>query len=169
MIFSWKKIGTLKNDALVFNDMKGRSLLIELCSCVCRTNIPGSPVRPIPQQPGRTSNVTPNSTPSPKKRQLPQIPVQAQQASRDRGEAVTSFTRSKNDLNRNLDCNLDQDPEDVPVYTLLFFIQSLLHRNPSNKMIAIQIECLHGTEFLDPDRDPVILLCVKSDTHLYST
>ena len=52
----------------------------------------------------------------------------------------TPFTRSKN----HLDCNLDRDPEDVPVYTghllfnttkritLLFTVQSLLHRNPPN-------------------------------------
>ena len=32
-----------------------------------------------------SANVTPTSTPSPKKRQLPQIPAAAQQASRDRG------------------------------------------------------------------------------------
>ncbi|XP_064652466.1 regulating synaptic membrane exocytosis protein 2-like isoform X3 [Lineus longissimus] len=45
-----------------------------------RSNVPGSPIR---QQPS-SGNVTPTSTPSPKKRQLPQIPVQVQQASRDR-------------------------------------------------------------------------------------
>ena len=56
----------------------------------------------------------------------------------------TPFTRSKNYLDRKLDCNLDRDPEDVPVntghslfnitkcITLLFIVQSLLHRNPPN-------------------------------------
>ena len=41
---------------------------------------------------------------------------------------------------------------------LLFIVQSLLNRNPSNIwikiiQIAIQIECLHGTKFLNPDRN----------------
>ena len=50
----------------------------------------------------------------------------------------TLFTRSKNYLY----CDLDRDPEDVPVHTghslfnkskriiLFFIVQSLLHRNP---------------------------------------
>ena len=58
-----------------------------------------------------------------------------------RPETYTPFTRSKNLLDRDLDCNqdcdLDRDPEDVPVYTehslinttkritLLFIVQSL--------------------------------------------
>ena len=56
----------------------------------------------------------------------------------------TLFTSSKNYLEPNVDCNLDRNPEDVPVYmehslfnttkriTLLFIAQSLLHRNPPN-------------------------------------
>ena len=84
------------------------------------------------------------------------------------------FTRSKNylycDLDSNLDCNLDHDPEDVPVYTghslfhttkritLLFIVQSLLNHNPLNIWlkiirITIQIDCLHGTKVLDSNRD----------------
>ena len=66
---------------------------------------------------------------------------------------ITPFTRSKNDLNRdlycNLDCNLDPDPEDVSIYkrhslfnttkciTLLFIVHSLLHRDPHNIWIKI--------------------------------
>ena len=58
----------------------------------------------------------------------------------------TPFTQTKNyldrDLDSNLDCYLDRDPDDVPLYTghslfnstkcttLLFIVQSLLHRNP---------------------------------------
>ena len=82
----------------------------------------------------------------------------------------TPFTRRKNnldhDLDTNLDCYQDRDPEDVPVYmghsllntsknnTLLFIVQPLLHHLPPNIwiksiQIAIQIECLHGTKFLD--------------------
>ena len=81
----------------------------------------------------------------------------------------TLFTRSKNYLDCDLDCNLDHDPEDVPIYTgqslfnttkritLFFIVQSLLHRNPLSIWIkiiyiAIHIECLHKTKFLDPDR-----------------
>ena len=85
----------------------------------------------------------------------------------------TMFTRSKiylyRDLDSNLDCDLDRYPEDVPVYTghsffsttkcitLFFIVRSFFHRNPPNigiKIIqsVIQIECLHGTKFLDPDR-----------------
>ena len=70
-------------------------------------------------------------------------------------------------LDRNLDCNLDSDPEDVPVYTghslfnttkritLLFIAQSVLHHNPPNSLIKIiQItECLHVITFLDCDLD----------------
>ena len=73
------------------------------------------------------------------------------------------FTWSKNDL----DCDLDNDPEDVPIYTghsllntkmhmtLLLIVQSLLHCNPPTTwikiiQIAIQIEYLQGTNFLDP-------------------
>ena len=71
----------------------------------------------------------------------------------------TTFTWSKNDLDRNLDCELDHDPEDVPVnrvhslfnptqrIKLLFIVQSLilLHGKPPNIwikiiQIAIQIE-----------------------------
>ena len=81
----------------------------------------------------------------------------------------TIFTRSKNyvdrDLDSNLDCNLDRNPQDVPVYmgnslfnttkriTLLFIVQSLLHRSLPNIWITIviQIKCLHGTKFFDPD------------------
>ena len=86
----------------------------------------------------------------------------------------TLFILSKNYLDRNLDhkldFDLDCDPEDVPVYTghslfnttkhitLLFIVQSLLHYNLPNiwikiTYITIQIECLHGTKFLDPYRD----------------
>ena len=81
----------------------------------------------------------------------------------------TLFTRSKNNLDCDLDHNLDRDP-DVPDYTrhllfnttkpitLLFIIQTLLHRNPPNIwikiiQITIQIVCLHGTIFIDLDRD----------------
>ena len=84
------------------------------------------------------------------------------------------FTRSKNyldhDLDCNLHCNLDRHPEDVPIYkghslfnttkgiTLMFIVQSLLHRNPPNIwikiiQIAIQIMCLSRTKFLNPERD----------------
>ena len=86
--------------------------------------------------------------------------------------SFTQFTRNNNYLDRNqyciLDCNLDRNPEDVPIYTghslssttkgikLLFIVQSLLHCNPSNIwieiiQITIQIECLHRKKFLDPD------------------
>ena len=34
--------------------------------------------------------------------------------------------------------------------TLLFIVQLLIYRNPN---IAIQIECLQKTKFLDPDSD----------------
>ena len=56
----------------------------------------------------------------------------------------TPFTRRKNYLNRDLDSNLDCDPEVVPVYTghslfnttkritLLLIVQTLLHRNQNN-------------------------------------
>ena len=42
--------------------------------------------------------------------------------------------------------------------TLLFIVQSLEHFNPSDNwikiiQIAIQIECLHGTKFLNPDNN----------------
>ena len=42
--------------------------------------------------------------------------------------------------------------------TLLFIVQSLLNRNPPSIgikiiRIVIQIECLHGTKFLDPNQD----------------
>ena len=63
------------------------------------------------------------------------------------------FTRSTNyldrDLDSNLDCNLDRDPEVVPVYTghsvfkttkritLLFIVQTLLHRNLDNIGIKV--------------------------------
>ena len=55
------------------------------------------------------------------------------------------FIWSKNDLDRNLDC----DPEDVPIHTghslfnttkcitLFFMVRSFLHRNPSNIGIKI--------------------------------
>ena len=54
-----------------------------------------------------------------------------------------------NYLDRDLDSNLERDPEDVPVYmghslfnttkriTLLFIVQSLSHRNPPNIWIKI--------------------------------
>ena len=65
----------------------------------------------------------------------------------------------------NLDCELDHNPEDVPVYMghSLFntlqvhnIVLSLLHCNPPNVLIkiiqiTIQMECLHATKFLDPD------------------
>ena len=80
----------------------------------------------------------------------------------------TPFTQNKNYLDRDPDYNLDCDLDHHPDYTghslfnttkhitLLFIVQSLLHHNPPNiwiKMIqiTIQIECLHGTKFLDPD------------------
>ena len=87
----------------------------------------------------------------------------------------TAFTRSQIYQDRDLDCDLDCDldrnldcnPEDILIYTghslfnttkhitLLFIVQSLLHCNPPNIWIKIiQIEFLHGTKFLDPDRDP---------------
>ena len=63
------------------------------------------------------------------------------------------FTRSKTyldrDLDSNLDCHLDRDPEVVPVYTghslfnttkritLLFIVQTLLHRNLDNIGIKV--------------------------------
>ena len=69
---------------------------------------------------------------------------------------ITPFTQSKNyldrDLDSNLDCNLDRDPEVVPVYTghslfnttkritLLFIVQTLLHRNLDN--IRIKVTCI---------------------------
>ena len=62
------------------------------------------------------------------------------------------------------DCDLDCDPEYVPIYTrhslfnttkqitLLFIVQSLLYCNPPNILIKIiQIKCLHRTKFLDPN------------------
>ena len=68
-------------------------------------------------------------------------------------ESNTPFTRSKNYQDRDIDCNvhydLDRDPEDRPVYTgyslfdrtkritLLFIVQSLLHRNALNIWIKI--------------------------------
>ena len=68
------------------------------------------------------------------------------------------------DMYRDLDCNL----ENVPVYTghslfnttkhitLLFNVQSILYCNPPNIwikfiQIAIKIECLQGTKYLDSD------------------
>ena len=61
-------------------------------------------------------------------------------------------------------------PEDAPIYTghslfnitksitLFFIVQSLLHHNPPHIwtkiiQITIQIECLHGTKYLDLDCD----------------
>ena len=77
------------------------------------------------------------------------------------------------DLDRNLDCDLDRDPEDVPVYTghslihttkritLFFIVQSLLHPNPPNIWIKIiQIKCLHRTKFCDPDNFALCKLCI---------
>ena len=80
------------------------------------------------------------------------------------------------DLDPNLDysqeCNLDRDPEDVPVYrgyslfTLhhIVFHFSVIVTSQSIFIwikiiqIAIQIKCLHGMKYLDPecdlDRDP---------------
>ena len=65
----------------------------------------------------------------------------------------TPFKRSKNYLDSNLDCNqgcnLDRDPEVVPIYTghslfyttkritLLFIVQTLLHRNLDNIGIKV--------------------------------
>ena len=61
----------------------------------------------------------------------------------------TTFARSKNDLDRDLDSNLDRDPEDIPVYTshslfnitkritLLFIVCSLLHRSLPNIWIKM--------------------------------
>ena len=74
--------------------------------------------------------------------------------------SYTTFTQSKNDI--------DRDPQNVPIYTghslfnttkritLMFIVQSLLHSNLPYIWIkiieiAIQIECLHRTKFLDPD------------------
>ena len=74
-------------------------------------------------------------------------------------------------MDNYLDYNLNRDLGDVPVYTglslfntttkcitLLLIVQSLLHCNPPNiwikiTEITIQIECLHGTKFLDPGLD----------------
>ena len=80
----------------------------------------------------------------------------------------TPFTCSKN----YMDCNLDCNPEVVPVnhntghtlfnttkrITLLIIVQSLLHPNPANIwikiiQIEIQIRCLHRTKFLYTDQD----------------
>ena len=59
------------------------------------------------------------------------------------------FTRSKNYLGSDLDFDLDRDPDDVPVYTghsfcnttkcttLLFIVQSLLHRYLPNIWIKV--------------------------------
>ena len=44
-----------------------------------RSSVSSTPVRGLP-------GMSPTSTPSPKKRQLPAIPVEAQRAGRDRGE-----------------------------------------------------------------------------------
>ena len=56
----------------------------------------------------------------------------------------TPFTRSKNYLDRNIDGDPDRIEKDLPVYmrhplfnqtkriTLLFIVQSFLHRNPPN-------------------------------------
>jgi len=41
----------------------------------------------------RSANITPTSTPSPKKRQLPQIPVHAQQINRDKGLYELQFAK----------------------------------------------------------------------------
>ena len=57
----------------------------------CRANVSGSPSR-VGHSSSRSANVTPTSTPSPKKRQLPQIPLQAQVASRDRGKSSSCRT-----------------------------------------------------------------------------
>ena len=59
--------------------------------------------------------------------------------------SYTQFTRSTNCLDRNLDCNLDRDPEDIPVYTghSLFnktncnTLLLVVHRNPPNIWIKI--------------------------------
>ena len=84
---------------------------------------------------------------------------------------IPCFSQSKNYLDCNLghnqDCNLDCDPEDVPVYmgdslfntkriVLLFIVRSLLHYNPPYIWIqmGIHIECLHWTKFLDPEGNP---------------
>ena len=87
----------------------------------------------------------------------------------------TLFTRSKNYLDRDVDskvdCNLDRDPEGVPVYSEHSLI--IVQHNKAHHivvhcsvivtsqsiiwikiiLITIQIECLHGTKFLDPDSD----------------
>ena len=68
-------------------------------------------------------------------------------------QTMTLFTRSKNyldrDLDSNLDCNLDRDQEGVLDYTghslfnttkritLLFIVQTLLHRNLDNIGIKV--------------------------------
>ena len=72
------------------------------------------------------------------------------------------------DLDPNLDCNLDRNPEDVPIYTkqslcsiqstkriTLLFIVSSQSTNIWIKMIqiVIQIKCSHGIRFIDPDCD----------------
>ena len=77
---------------------------------------------------------------------------------------IPPFTRSKNYLDCDLDCNLDHDPEDVHrefkfnTTLLLFIVWSLLHHNPPHiwikiMKIVIQIECLHETKFLNPDHN----------------
>ena len=70
-----------------------------------------------------------------------------------RKDVFYPITWSKNGLDRDLGCSLvcdlDSDPDDVPVYTghsllnttkcitLLFIVQSLLHRNLPNIWIKI--------------------------------
>ena len=82
---------------------------------------------------------------------------------------IPPFTQSKNYLDHKLDCNLDQDPEDVHrefkfnttkcITLLLFIVWSLLHHNPSHiwikiMKIVIQIECLLNPDhYLDCDLD----------------
>ena len=62
---------------------------ITYCRFRSREIVPGASARAGP--PSRGGTMSPCSTPSPKKRQLPQIPIQAQHASRDRGKLVFFF------------------------------------------------------------------------------
>jgi len=67
------------NTALNISSLQEIIIIHLYLDYICRNSTNSTPVR----MPG----MSPTSTPSPKKRQLPAIPVDAQRASKDRGRA----------------------------------------------------------------------------------